>query len=207
MKKTLIASLFAMMCAPTFAGEASLVVPDIKAISLDSYNLLMIGLAVSVVGVIFGLIEFFKVKKIEVHAAMAEVGNTIFETCKTYLVQQGKFLLALERLDKNWTDILNDLTKYDLSKVTLPSNFEIVAEQLLIYFTYRHLSGHLEDGRLSERLLFVIFSYKVIELLCKYNITKHNKLSYTEIAEYARLYSSEIEYSDKNTEAILEKFS
>ena len=98
MKKTLIASLFAMMCAPTFAGEASLVVPDIKSISIDSYNLLMIGLVVSVVGVIFGLIEFFKVKKIEVHAAMAEVGNTIFETCKTYLVQQGKFLLALEVL-------------------------------------------------------------------------------------------------------------
>ena len=98
MKKTLIASLFAMMCAPTFAGEASLVVPNIKDISVDSYNLLMIGLAVSIVGVIFGLIEFFKVKKLEVHAAMAEVGNTIFETCKTYLVQQGKFLLALEVL-------------------------------------------------------------------------------------------------------------
>ena len=98
MKKTLIASLFALMCAPAFAGEASLVVPNIKAISADSYNLLMIGLAVSVVGVIFGLIEFFKVKKVEVHAAMAEVGNTIFETCKTYLIQQGKFLLALEVL-------------------------------------------------------------------------------------------------------------
>lgn len=98
MKKTLIASLFALMCAPAFAGEASLVVPNIKDISLDSYNLLLIGLAVSIVGVIFGLIEFFKVKKVEVHAAMAEVGNTIFETCKTYLVQQGKFLLALEVL-------------------------------------------------------------------------------------------------------------
>ena len=98
MKKTLIASLFAMMCAPTFAGESSLVVPNIKDISVDSYNLLMIGLAVSIVGVIFGLIEFFKVKKVEVHAVMAEVGNTIFETCKTYLVQQGKFLLALEVL-------------------------------------------------------------------------------------------------------------
>ena len=98
MKKTLIASLFAMMCAPVFAGEASLVVPNIKDISLDSYNLLMIGLAVSVVGVIFGIIEFFKVKKVDVHAAMADVGNTIFETCKTYLVQQGKFLLMLEVL-------------------------------------------------------------------------------------------------------------
>ena len=91
MKKTLFASLFAMMCAPVFAGEASLVVPNIKDVSADSYSLLMVGLVVSIVGVIFGLIEFFKVKKVEVHAAMAEVGNTIFETCKTYLVQQGKF--------------------------------------------------------------------------------------------------------------------
>ena len=98
MKKTLFASLFAMMCAPAFAGEASLVVPNIKAISIDSYNLLMIGLAVSIVGLVFGIIEFFKVKKVQVHAAMAEVGNTIFETCKTYLIQQGKFLLALEVL-------------------------------------------------------------------------------------------------------------
>ncbi len=98
MKKTLLALLSAMICAPTFAGEASLVVPNIKDISIDSYNLLMIGLVVSIVGVIFGLIEFFKVKRVEVHAAMAEVGNTIFETCKTYLVQQGKFLLMLEVL-------------------------------------------------------------------------------------------------------------
>ena len=98
MKKTLIASLFALLCTPVFAGEASLVVPDIKSISTDSHTLLMWGLLVSIVGVIFGLIEFFKVKKIEVHAAMAEVGNTIFETCKTYLIQQGKFLLGLEVL-------------------------------------------------------------------------------------------------------------
>ena len=98
MKKTLIASLFALMCTPVFAGEASLVVPDIKSISQDSYSLLVWGLIISVLGVIFGLVEFCKVKKVQVHAAMAEVGNTIFETCKTYLVQQGKFLLALEVL-------------------------------------------------------------------------------------------------------------
>ena len=95
----MFASIFAMiLAAPAFAGEASLVVPNIKAESLDSYNLLVIGLIVSVVGVIFGLIEFLKVKKVEVHEAMNNVGNTIFETCKTYLIQQGKFLLALEIL-------------------------------------------------------------------------------------------------------------
>ena len=105
MKKTnLLQSLFAALVAsifaaiPAMAGEASLVVPNIKAIDINSYNLLVIGLIVSVIGVIFGAIEFFKVKKVEVHAAMEEVGSTIFETCKTYLVQQGKFLIGLEVL-------------------------------------------------------------------------------------------------------------
>ncbi len=82
---------------PSFASEASLVVPDIHA-HAQSFNLLLIGLTVSVVGVIFGFVEFLKVKKLDVHSAMANVGNTIFETCKTYLVQQGKFLLVLEAL-------------------------------------------------------------------------------------------------------------
>ena len=87
-----------ILSAPAFAGEASLIVPDIKAESPQSYLLLMIGLGVSVLGVIFGLWMFRNVKKIQVHEAMNAVGNTIFETCKTYLVQQGKFLIALEIL-------------------------------------------------------------------------------------------------------------
>ena len=103
MKKTLssiMLSLFALLACsiPTFASEADLLVPNIKETSIDSYNLLIIGLIVSAIGVIFGFIEFLRVKKIEVHEAMANVGNTIFETCKTYLVQQGKFLLVLEAL-------------------------------------------------------------------------------------------------------------
>ena len=104
MKKTnLLQSLFAALVVsffaaiPVMAGEASLEVPKIAEYP-TSYNLLLIGLLVSVFGVIFGACEFFKVKKVEVHAAMEEVGSTIFETCKTYLVQQGKFLLILEVL-------------------------------------------------------------------------------------------------------------
>lgn len=84
--------------SPAFASEADLVVPSIKCISPSSYTLLLIGLGISVIGLIFGLVEFLKIKKLDVHKAMDEVGNTIFETCKTYLVQQGKFLLVLEVL-------------------------------------------------------------------------------------------------------------
>lgn len=98
--KSLLAILATLLLgiSPAFAGEADLVVPSIKDISLDSYNLLLIGMVISVVGLVFGFIEFLRIKKLDVHKAMAEVGNTIFETCKTYLIQQGKFLLVLEVL-------------------------------------------------------------------------------------------------------------
>ena len=94
-------ALFVVMLlgiSPALASEADLVVPSIKAANPFYFNLLVIGMAVSFVGLIFGFIEFMRVKKLEVHSAMADVGNTIFETCKTYLVQQGKFLFCLEVL-------------------------------------------------------------------------------------------------------------
>ncbi len=94
---TFLFSLPAMI-SPALASEADLVVPNIKTASLSSYNLLLIGIAISVIGLIFGFIEFVRIKKLDVHPRMAEVGSTIFETCKTYLIQQGKFLLVLEVL-------------------------------------------------------------------------------------------------------------
>ena len=92
---TLLLSAFAM-CSPALASEADLVVPSIKTLSPMSYTLLLIGLGISFAGLIFGLWKFLEVKNLEVHNAMASVGNTIFETCKTYLIQQGKFLFWLE---------------------------------------------------------------------------------------------------------------
>ncbi|MFA7659535.1 MAG: sodium-translocating pyrophosphatase [Candidatus Gastranaerophilaceae bacterium] len=93
---TLVALFFAV--SPAFANEASLVVPDIHSISPSSFNLLLVGIGVAVIGLVFGFIEFLKVKGIKAHECMTDVGNTIFETCKTYLIQQGKFLIALEVL-------------------------------------------------------------------------------------------------------------
>ncbi len=97
--KKITALLFVFLTAviPAFASEANLVVPNIKS-DATSFNLLLIGIAVAVIGSIFGLIEFLRIKKIKVHPVMEQVGNTIFETCKTYLVQQGKFLIVLEIL-------------------------------------------------------------------------------------------------------------
>ena len=91
-------TMFAVGVSPALASEADLVVPNIKQVCSYGHDLLLIGLGISVIGLIFGLVEFLKIKKLDVHKAMDEVGNTIFETCKTYLIQQGKFLFVLEVL-------------------------------------------------------------------------------------------------------------
>ena len=77
---SLMALLFMMAVgvSPALASEADLVVPSIRQISPSSYTLLVIGICISVIGLIFGLIEFLKIRKLDVHKAMDDVGNTIF---------------------------------------------------------------------------------------------------------------------------------
>jgi len=92
----MLALLFAAI--PAIAGEANLVVPSIKEANEFYYNLLIAGIGVSVLGCLWGLKAYLDVKKIKAHKAMKDVGETIFQTCKTYLLQQGKFLIGLEIL-------------------------------------------------------------------------------------------------------------
>ncbi len=80
-------------------GEASLRMPDMGTIELMGVNgrtLLLVGLLVCVLGLAFGLVIFGQIKRLPVHASMAEISELIYETCKTYLVTQGKLLLILE---------------------------------------------------------------------------------------------------------------
>jgi K(+)-stimulated pyrophosphate-energized sodium pump len=80
-------------------GEASLVVPDLSQVhllGLDGRTLLMTGLVVCGLGFAFGLVIFAQIRALPVHGSMREISELIYETCKTYLVTQGKFLLLLE---------------------------------------------------------------------------------------------------------------
>ncbi len=85
----------------TFASEADLVVPDLKNSIFNSlggitgWSLLFYGIVIILLGLLFGMIQFSKIKKLPVHESMAKVSNIIYETCKTYLLQQGKFLIIL----------------------------------------------------------------------------------------------------------------
>lgn len=74
------------------ASEADLKIPNL---SQDQNTMLIYGIGVCILGMFFGLYQYLKVKKIRAHQSMLDVANIIYETCKTYLVQQGKFLIIL----------------------------------------------------------------------------------------------------------------
>src|SRR5437868_4212761 len=80
-------------------GEATLVVPDLGTVDFRGVNgrtLLMGGLVIAALGLLFGLMTFTQLRNLPVHSAMREVSELIYETCKTYLITQGKFILILE---------------------------------------------------------------------------------------------------------------
>lgn len=84
--------LLALSPSLAFAGEANLVLPQLEA---SQVSLLVMGMVVCVLGMLFGFYQYKKVEKYQAHKSMLEVANTIYETCKIYLIQQGKFLIAL----------------------------------------------------------------------------------------------------------------
>ena len=104
---TAIASAILLCAAVTQAqpapesvgGEANLKLPDLSSVTflgIDGHRLLLFGILFCVFGLAFGLTIYTKLKNLPVHRAMREISELIYETCKTYLVTQGKFLLLLE---------------------------------------------------------------------------------------------------------------
>jgi K(+)-stimulated pyrophosphate-energized sodium pump len=80
-------------------GEANLKIPDLGQMhvgGVSGRSLLMAGLGVCVLGLVFGLVIFSQLKNLPVHESMREISELIYETCKTYLITQGKFILLLE---------------------------------------------------------------------------------------------------------------
>jgi K(+)-stimulated pyrophosphate-energized sodium pump len=89
-----------LMPPMAFAGEADIKIPDLTQISfigglLGGLTILNVGLVICAIGMIFGWLQYKQTKNLPAHQAMLDVSNTIWETCKTYLFQQGKFLAGL----------------------------------------------------------------------------------------------------------------
>jgi K(+)-stimulated pyrophosphate-energized sodium pump len=106
-KLSAVAALLTVGAASAYAqpaeaagGEASLKLPDLSSLrflngAIDGHNLLLIGILACFFGLAFGMVIFMRLKNLPVHRAMLEISELIYETCKTYLVTQGKFILLL----------------------------------------------------------------------------------------------------------------
>ena len=93
-----------ILSGPTgvLAGEADIKIPDLSTVHFDLFGssvtgvaLMYAGLVICLIGAAFGLVQYKQTKALPVHSSMATVSNTIWETCKTYLFTQGKFLAIL----------------------------------------------------------------------------------------------------------------
>ncbi len=115
-------------------GEASIVVPDLsreRFLTVSGRSLLMIGLLVCALGLLFGLVTYTQVKKLPVHRSMAEMSELIYETCKTYLGAQGKFILIL------WVFIGTIITLY----YGLLQHFGIGKLAIILFFSLVGIGG------------------------------------------------------------------
>jgi len=96
-----MSSLMILLAAgAAFAGEADIKLPDLTAVSfmggsLAGMTILNVGLFICLIGMAFGVMQYVQTKNLPAHKAMLDVSQTIWETCKTYLFQQGKFLIGL----------------------------------------------------------------------------------------------------------------
>jgi len=88
----------AVMAQRSEGGEAALKLPDLSGVNflgIDGHRLLLVGLVFCFLGLMFGLAIYIQLKNLPVHRAMREISELIYETCKTYLITQGKFILFL----------------------------------------------------------------------------------------------------------------
>ena len=111
-------------------------------------------------------------------------------------------LADLERLDERWGDYLELLLRAD--DCECPKDLDKPLENLLIYFVYRHVSAAFDAEDITCRAAFAYLGYRVISAMCAAKKKKDGKCDFADLCEFARAYSAEIEYSEENTELLLE---
>lgn len=138
--KRLLALSLCTLPVTLMASEADLKVPNLGS----GYNLLLWGLLILLLGIAFGLWQYLSIKKLPAHRSMLNVARTIYETCKTYLFQQGKFLAYL---------------------------FIIIGAVLIIYFGFLANPDIVASGETSRItfLIYVIF-WTVLGILGSYGV-------------------------------------
>ena len=147
LKKTFaMAMLFTVSAATALAqpaneaGEASLKLPDLSSVSflngaIDGHRLLLIGILFCMFGLGFGMVIYMRLKNLPVHRSMREISELIYETCKTYLVTQGRFILLL------WVFIAVIITSYFGWLKPVPGKSVALTLPIILLFSLVGIAG------------------------------------------------------------------
>lgn len=122
-------------------------------------------------------------------------------------MEQGSFLslmMGMEHMDESWPQLLERLQRRGDLAGPLPAQAAIPLEQLLWYFLQRHLPASVEDGMYEAWFGLCMVCYLTVRGLWAMHYEETGALSLQDMAEYARLFSGEIEYSDENIEKLLQ---
>ncbi|MBL8922125.1 MAG: sodium-translocating pyrophosphatase [Myxococcaceae bacterium] len=138
-----LAGLF--LPALALASEANLVLPDLASqqfMGLDGKTLLMIGIAISALGLVFGAVQYVQLKNLPVHKSMLEISELIYETCKQYMVTQGKFILILELF---------------------------IGAVIAVYFSMAHVEGKAAEWSTPARVIIILL-FSLIGIAGSYGV-------------------------------------
>ena len=123
----------------------------------------------------------------------------------------AEFLLGLERLTEEWTELLEllrerwqeiDFSGFDAFMTGRQTEYE----QLVVYLLYRHFANAFDEMEVGARASFAAFGYELLRMLGAVLWTTGGDFSFAQQVELARLFSSELEYSEENMDALLEEF-
>jgi K(+)-stimulated pyrophosphate-energized sodium pump len=147
MKLSRLAGIAALLTpALALASEANLVLPDLSSQtflgSVNGRSLLMFGIVVSVLGLVFGLVQYRQLRDLPVHKSMREISELIYETCKQYLITQGKFILVLEIF---------------------------IGAVIALYFSMAHVEGKAAEWPTAVRVI-IILAFSLIGIAGSYGV-------------------------------------
>ncbi len=145
------------------------------------------------------ILKYFSNKSINIKERI-EIKNEMI-----YSKEKLNKYLTLETLDNSWKITIEELVKnYDQIKdIAISKEFDNCFEQLLLYFSYRHLPLVIEGKSQDSIISFIKSSTSVIYSLCQLHTKQFGKLTIEDIIEYSRMCSSEIEYSQENLDELI----
>jgi K(+)-stimulated pyrophosphate-energized sodium pump len=129
---------FAAQAKEEAGGEANLKLPDLSSVSflgIDGHKLLLFGILFCIFGLAFGLIIYSRLKNLPVHRTMRDISELIYETCKTYLFTQGKFLMLL------WVFIAVVIILYFGVLAPVPGKSVAVTLPIILFFSLVGIAG------------------------------------------------------------------